>query len=365
MMKNLHGLIQSLETLSPNIAGMGLGQKRADAPLVGKLINLANDKHALRLVSGGIESLVNDANVSVIEAESMLGQLLTERHFYGSFCELGIYGWLARNRISFQAQIQLGPSDVLNPNGCAIDGMFENFASYFDIKGFGMQAYLLQLLKEKLWSAASQFQYTIDGPLDVSVKDIETYGFGAIAGLVPKLNDGLVYKISELGWTIRVHNPKPISISEHTTDPYGFAEQNRYYPLKTARQFTRQKPFILIFPFAAQFNSMLASNVFSTTDTALRALARRVFMQLDADAAPLKNFDPQTPDGLTVSDAAKLISGLMFIDLDKDAKGSRDDGWLFINPRATNRLSKYHVDQLFDFMPPVGLGIDYFEHDNY
>lgn len=61
-----------------------------------------------------------------------------------------------------------------------------------------------------------------------------------------------------------------------------------------------------------------------------------------------------------LADAAKLVSRLLFINLD-----AQDDAWPFLSPRASHRLARYDIEQIFDFTVPVTLGIDDFEFDDY
>jgi hypothetical protein len=173
------------------------------------------------------------------------------------------------------------------------------------------------------------------------------------------LASGGIERINALGWTIRAHAPRPVTMAINTQDPYRLAQENRYYPFKTAGQFTRHAPFLLVFPYAAQFNTWLCVNFAGSTDVALRAMARRAFVQLSTDAAPLRNYDAQTSPGTSVADASKLISGLLFLNLQEDG------GWLFLNPRATHPLTRYDIEQIFDFRIPSGLAIDDFAHDDY
>jgi len=359
MIKSLYELIDELDGRSSNIRRMGLKVVLNDSQLTGKLINLANEPKELDRICRSVDGLMQNAGFSSTDAKQAVCNLLTNRHFYGTFCELCAYDWLERNKAAHTAQVALDSQDVLNPNGCIIDGQFSNYGAYFDIKGFGMQAYLRDIFIQRLQPFATGLSILIDGPLDVAVKDIQKYAFGCIGQLSSKLSKGSTHKISELDWSIKVDAPAKVSMTVHTNDPFKFAEQNRYYPFKTSRQFTRKEPFVLIFPYSSQFNTTLVRNVFNMTDIALRALARRVFIQLTADKSLLDQHDTQTGPGLTVADAAELISALLFINLDDDT------AWLFSNPRARNVLTKYHIEQIFDFTIPINMGIDDFAYDNY
>lgn len=349
-----------MESRSTQIKAMNLQASIADAPLTGKLINLANRDSDLTRSANAIDALVQKANVAVVDAEAMVRNLVNERHFYGSYCELGAYDWLDRNGAAFQAQIPLTGQQVLNPNGCTIDGKFSACDVYFDIKAFGFQAYVADLFRQSLERQLPGLKVTIDGSMDIDVKDIDTHGFAQTSTLVASLKSAGHELIPQLNWTVHAKPPQSVRMSVQTIDPYRLAEENRYYPFKTAGQFTQNDPFILVFAYAAQFNSALHQNFADSTTTMLRALARRVFMQLTADESPAIQYDKKVKSSVTVADAAKLISGLLFINLD-----SQDDAWLFLNPRATYRVTKYHVEQIFDFTIPITLGIDDFEHDDY
>ena len=61
-----------------------------------------------------------------------------------------------------------------------------------------------------------------------------------------------------------------------------------------------------------------------------------------------------------MSDASSLLSALLFINLDVE-----NEARMYLNPRAANRLTHYHVDQIFDFSTPPSLLIDDFAYDDY
>jgi hypothetical protein len=338
---------------------MDLTASLQDVPISGEMLNLANRTADLDRSARAVEALVSRAGLSLADAEKTVRQMLNERHFYGSYCELGAYDWFDRHNASFSAQVQLSGHEVLNPNGCSIDGSFTHDHGYFDIKGMGFQAYVADKFKAALKKQLTGLDVTIEGPMDVSVKDIEAFAFPRLPALRLKLAGGGNEQIPELGWIVRAAPPKQVTITASTIDPYRLAEENRYYPFKTASQFTRNAPFILVFSYAAQFNHALFLNYDNGTDITLRAMARRAFMQLSTDTTYAAMFDNQVGPGATVGDAAKLLSGLLFINLDKDKSS------LYLNPRATHRVSLSRVYQLFDFVPPPQLSVDDFAHDDY
>lgn len=196
--------------------------------------------------------------------------------------------------------------------------------------------------------------------MDVSVKEIETVAFPKIMSIAKSVAGGGTYPMPELGWTIRVEPPQRLTTTITAFDAYRSAEENRYFPFKTASQFAKNHPFIMMLPYSTNFNRSLPLNFAGSTEIFFRALARRAFMQLSSDATDIRNFDEQVPPGVKVSDAASLLSGILFLNLDKP-----NEAWLYTNPRAKHRLSEYHLEQMFDFHIPNYLGIDDFSYDNY
>jgi hypothetical protein len=359
MLNTTHALVSELEVRSPHITAMGLTVNLPDAPLTGKLINLANTPAELDRMARGVETLVGKAGLSLSEAQNTLSLLIDERHFYGTYCELGAYDWLDSSGAAFAAQIELSGTDVLNPNGCTIDGRFSHFDGYFDIKGLGFQAYVADQFRTKLEALLPGFSVFIDGSMDIAVKDIEKYAFGRLSTLRNALAKGGSQRISELNWTVRAQLPQPMTFVTQTINAHRLAQQNRYYPFKTAGQFTRNSPFVLIFAYAAQFNRTLFLNFGGSTDVTLRSMARRAFFQLATDPSLATDYDDQVAPSLTIADAARQISGLMFINL------GTDEAWLFLNPRATHRLTKDQVEEIFGFNQHITLGVDDFAYDDY
>lgn len=359
MIQMLHDLVAELSRRSPIIAAMNLPATHPDVPLENGLLNVANVPADLDRIGRAIEALVSRAGLSVADAETAVRNLLSEKNFYGQYLELGAYEWLDRHDVRFHAQEHLVGSDVLNPNGVVIDGHLDVVDGFFDIKAMGFQEWVAEQFRRRLEAMLTGLIVAIDGSMDVGVKDIETFAFRQLAALASALAAGGQHQIPQLGWTIRTEPPKRIRTTVTTTDPYALAENNRYYPFKTAGQFSRYAPFLLIFAYAAQFNSPLFTNFAASSDVTLRSLSRRAFMQFTHDATPATQFDAQVATGVRLSEASSLLSGLLFLNIDTDG------GWLFLNPRATHRLTRYHVEQMFDFRLPPDLGYDDFAHDDY
>jgi len=359
MLTTVHALVAELSARSSLIANMNLASTVQDSAIEGEPFNLANQPAELSKVAQWVELAVNKGGLSLIEAEIAVRAILGERNFYGTYCELGAYGWLAEHGVEYKAQVALNSSQVLKANGSTIDGHFTDIDAYFDIKGMGFQEYVADLFREKIEAQLAGFVVKIDGPMDVSVKDIEQYAFPQIPSIVIALQNGGSKKIDQLGWVVSALPPAPILTAIATLDPYRLAQENRYFPFKTAGQFTRSFPFFLVFAYASKFNRSLSLNFARSTDITLRSMARRVFMEHSNNSTSASQFDSSVVAGVTLGDASRLLSAMLFICLDDG------DAQIFLNPRASNMLNSTHVQQLFDFAPPISLLVDDFAFDNY
>ena len=308
---------------------MNLRTEIPDAKLGKNASDLANDSDDLDRVGNAIEELIESGRLSRPDAESMVRDLAKNQNFYGNYCELRVYSWLHCQGARFSTQIQLTGTDVLNPNGCVIDGLFGDSQVYFDIKAFGFLEYVVENFRTALENNLPGMMVTIDGSMDVSVKDIKRHAFPQVLALAEKLQEDCHQKISQLNWEIRANPRQPGSISfqETVIDPFRLAEENRHYPFKSARQFTRNAPFLLIFPYATAFSKSLGLNFIGSTEITLRAMARRAFIQLTNDKTPANKFDGKVECNVSIAEAAKLLSGLFFINLDKE-----DRGRLYLKP---------------------------------
>ena len=341
MNTKLHDLIRELASRSTCVTAMNLATSLANSPLEGKLLDLANTPTDLDRMARSIDILHNKIGLPAASVETSLRNLITARSFYGQYCELAAYEWFERHQVRYQTQIPLSGQDVLNPKGCIIDGEFRAIDGYFDIKAMGFQAYLASVFRDKLQQSLTGFIVTVEGSMDVAIRDIEVFALGKVPGFASALSNGGVETIAQLNWTIKAQLPRSVVTTISSINPYRSAEQNCYYPFKTAGQFSRKKPFILIFSYSAKFNPWLAQNFGNSTDITFRSLARRVFMRLTSDSISANHFDNKVMSNISIGDAAKLISGLLFLNLDND------DAWMFLNPRATNLMSFDRVEQMF------------------
>lgn len=158
-----------------------------------------------------------------------------------------------------------------------------------------------------------------------------------------------------------------------TSDPYLLARENSLFPFTDAKQFTRSRPFLLLFIIHPWFNTLTIHNDFAGRDTMFtRSLARRAFMEFSNDARPLglTASAKQVPQTTTLADASQLLSAIFFLNVwPKEADPSIKyvlPSWFYTNPRAVNPFPSYllHVFQA-QAQNPNGILIDNFANDNY
>ena len=349
----IHSLIRELEKVSPKLANLDLCSTTQDEQIEGERFEFANNSAEIGFVGSAVEHL----SVTQGALRKMMTDLLSQKNFYGQLCEFAVYDWLQRHDAGFQVQVAASGSDVLNRNGTDLDGLFEGRDVYFDIKGFGFEAYVREKFRSKLSDMVGRGRILIDGARDNSVKDIEG-AFRKLKELTADLQQNGIAKIPELDWTLRVPT-SALTMELNTVDPYWTAAENWYYPFKTARQFHRNSTFVLVFAFSPQFNGLMSVNFEQSTGVVLRSLARRAFLQTKGDTTSISKFDAAADPAITLDQASQLLSGLLFLNF------ANDDAWLFLNPRASHPLKKDFVPQLFDFMLPREMTIDDFAHDNY
>ena len=328
-----------------------------DSDLAGSLQVFANQEHEKELVLDALECLVNRGLLD--EAKSKLLEVLNEQSFYRGFPELATYGWLERHSMWFDPQVKFDPPDVLNPNGCILDGVMALYNTAFDIKAFGLSAYLANKLIRDLEEKFGVSRVKIDGKMDVDPKTVQIEAFGKQVEIAKQLRNGIEYRIPPLGWIIDVMPSEPVNTSVRSCAPYKQAEDLQFYPFKRAAQFTTGKPFMLIFAYLPRFNLFLREDSVGFTEKFFRSLARRAFIGLSNDTQPLSNHDPRVKNR-TLGDASRLLAGLMFVDLESERYH------VFFNPRTANPIARGIEHFARNSHPITDLAsYDDFAHDNY
>lgn len=222
--KTLHQLVKNLESKSSVIEPFKLGDT-VDKPLAGDALVFANTEHEKELVLDGAEYLVNHGVPG--DAKSKLLDILNDDSFYRGFPELATYGWLERHSMGVKPQVDVKHPDVLNPNGCTLDGVLLPYDVAFDIKSFGLAAYLANKLVRDLRENFKIQRVKLEGKMDVDTKDVEADALGQMSTIAKELRAGRDYKIPSLGWRISLMQPVPLSDSVRSWGPYRQAEELR------------------------------------------------------------------------------------------------------------------------------------------
>ena len=365
MSTNRHDWLADLAALSSRIASLNLTSKlpQKNFGTTGALRNqAAYNLSASANHNAAIARWIDDlpATTATSQIEKLLGDLTTDRSrtTYGAFSELAAYGAFARAGLPIRIQVPMSGHQILNPNGSDLDGEVElNNCILFDVKGFGLQDYLIEELLQRLSGDFSPDCIVAEGTWDVPITLLEDLlGAPGYEGLKTELKKGLHTRARRCGLELVRRPPQKVQISVSSHNPYAAAEQHADYAFRFAKQFPRRRRFLLVFVYHTWLGGFGRHvNFAGGTDTFLRAFARRTFLQFREDRKN-RSF------GVTRVAASRLLSGLLFIDAWQDKKGPRNAN-LFLNPNAKHPLSKLDRDALQ--FNSKWLIIDDFKHDFY
>jgi hypothetical protein len=357
--------VSTLALESPFVASLGVGDlPDPAAPLKTDALNLANCPAHCRLVCRALEGLLA-APVSAPAGyvRDLLCNLL-QRNTYGAFTELAGCDWLNRCYTKFDPQVRMTPTDVLGVNGSTVDGKMWA-GPYFDIKAFGFTGRVAQRLQERLQQEFPNEQIVISGSWDLALATFQQLIQDA-PSIAAQLRAARYFKHGPL--EIHVCQKQPVTVSARVIEPYRVAHQNAKGVFEDAQQFTRNSPFVVLYVIHPWFNAGVIYNDFAGVDTMLtRSLARRAFMQFSQDLTPLADVCDSAAPGTTMQDAARLLSGIFFVNVWPQDAGDakrRYPSWLYLNPRATHRMSLSSLS-LFRSENLQGTHMEDFAHDDY
>jgi hypothetical protein len=338
--RTCHQWIAQLAARNSAIAGMQLDLRITDAELDTDAFNLANDPAHTNLIVRAMESLLTTGASSAENASTLLTDIIC-RDTYGKFSELAAYDWLIRCRLKITTQIKMAPTDILGVNDAIIDGLVDHCGFYFDIKAFGFHGHLAMRLKKRLERELPGERIFLEESWDLSI-DL----FSQLIRDAPNIARELkIKRLKNVGpLRIRAKAPEPVSVSSRVISPYLLAKENASYSFRSANQFTRNAPFILIFVIHPWFNdSAIFNNIGGDDIVFARAFARRAFMQFTHDSQPLNTVCKEVGTDITFSDAAKLLSAIIFVnawpdnhELDREVMPSA----VYLNPRASHPIGR-------------------------
>lgn len=338
-----------------------------DKPLREEALNFANCEVHNRLIIGAVENLFNSAKATKKDVRELLINLICNGTV-GAFCELAAYDWLIQNSFGVKIQTALSVGEVLGKEGSVLDGqvsLLYNHA-YFDVKSFGFNGQMAKRLKERLEELLLGKSVSIEDSWDVSIEEFQRL-VEDVKSIAKQLKTKPILQFGRMN--IRIHERQPVMISRRIVDPYLLAQENALYPFKYAHKFTRLTPFFLIFVAHPWFGQLDMNTDFAGIASCFtRSMARRAFMQFTNDKSSVSKICDQVAEGLSISEACSLLSGILFINVwpkgMDDGNNKLSPSWLYLNPRASNPLSR---DQ-FDLIGASGMSqvtIDDFQFDNY
>ncbi|WBW94691.1 hypothetical protein [Oceanirhabdus sp. W0125-5] len=330
-----------------------------------ELNSFSNNKEHIQRIIKFMKYYYRKKIVNKKKIKSWLLNLFSANNFYGQYCELMAYVWMFEMKIKFTPQVMIDSEELLNKKRVELDGVIDKKEIYFDIKSFGIQFYAREIFRRKLQEQFKGKIVYIEGLRDSSYKDISKYAFDSMKDIVEALEKKHSYFIEGLRWNIRIldigkDNIKLVKKRQRKEfDPYRFARENKFFCIRKASQFTINKPFILICSFSDSFNNFYDKGNLKNTNTALRALARRTFMELNKCNKKAIRFDGRLDDNLLVKDVVKYISALIFINFNSGM--SR----IFLNPYGQNKIKKSDIFDIINGNRYTDFEIDDFEYDIY
>jgi hypothetical protein len=354
MIDTRHQWIAELERLSPIIKAYDLTKTtlKKDAVYVDRASNQPDrtrDKDAFNVANSDAHNAIVVAAVAALQGKmpddairSLLGEL-TSKKTYGAFSELVAYKWLSDAGVPFAAQVPMTGTDVVNPNGTAADGQVtfpSGKVANLDIKGFGFVEHKTEILQKRL---ADEFpgqvvQFGGDWSLSIdTLQDLLDYkGF---SGLVADLQSTGTATRGALEFTVQ--NKQRMNVSTRSINITTMALLNEDYPYRFTSQFTRRRPFFLVFMIHPWFGGgQLNLNFAGSTDHVAKTLATGAFQSFVNNRTLV--------DGIPHAEAAKLLSGLVFLNgwpaTGTDALQSKPFCRVYLNGGAQHALEVSDFD---------------------
>lgn len=303
--------------------------------------NVANSDAHNAIVVDAVAALQAKMPEDAIRA--LLGEL-TSKKTYGAFSELVAYKWLADAEVPFVAQVPMSGADVVNPNGTAADGQVtfpSGKVANLDIKGFGFVEHKTEILEERLAAKFPRQVIQFGGDWSLSIDTLQDLlDHKGFSSLVADLQNAGTAKRGPLEFA--VHKKQPMNVSTRSINLTTMAQVNEGYPYRFTSQFTRHRPFFLIFMIHPWFGGkQLNTNFVGSGDHVIKTLATGAFRSFENNRTLV--------EGIPYAEAATLLSGLVFLNgwpaTGTDAKQSKPFCRVYLNGAAKHPL------EVADFEP--------------
>ncbi len=323
------------------------------------LLNLFYSEKQIENLMRTIERIYPEGN----KAKKTVKELLDSNK--GILYELLAYYWLIKKHVDFSPQVETQIGDTLSVNAPVLDGEFNSWTVFFDIKSFEVPRNILTRIKDRLEKDFSGYIVMIEGQLDASYQSLSTHYLGKydimkneIAKQLECNSERYVYRGDSSDISICIEKKQKVHVSTMCLDPYRWAEMNESFFLKNTSQYTVHHPFILICPYKESL-PLEEDKIY----IALRSIARRAFVKFrkkdmltDDQMKLLKKKISSEYINDNISD---YLSAIFFIDVSKED----GNGHFFANPNAKNPLKEMYVKSIFNFQSIYHY--DDFVYDNY
>lgn len=311
------------------------------------------------------------------EAENMLNDIFNStNHNYGKIYEALIYAWLERHKIKYEQQVKVDKDSCFKTSdeGYFADGKIIEENIIFDTKQFGITFPLINTLRKDIQNEIEKenpkkYYLTITCGINISVESFKKQFLEKIPDLAKKImcaenkiNGDYVFKHNGLEFHVCNVETNECFYSRASFDPYEFAKNNELYFMHHASQFCLNVPYVIFCPFDSELAYPFTLGDKSFIKISLRALCRRIFINLLKNDQQVHKLDGKAREGITVSDASKKISAIIFIDVSQKFKYEDCYIYVYQNPNADNKIKRYQMDKLFRYN---GAFIDDFFFDNY
>lgn len=152
-------------------------------------------------------------------------------------------------------------------------------------------------------------------------------------------------------------------------NPYKLAIDYKYKILDYYNKLLIKEPSLITFVINPWFNQELGLLSGEFLSTFLRALTRRVFIELTKDNTDLSIICPElNGENIKISDVARKITGIIFIKDNSISKSEKDinDVHIYLNPNASNTVLKSNDFSILSWSSEINQPfIDDFIYDNY
>jgi hypothetical protein len=327
-------------TLKKNTVYIDRTSNQSDRTRDKDAFNVANSPAHNAIIVDAVAALQGKMPDDAIR--SLLGEL-TSKKTYGAFSELVAYKWLNDAGLPFTAQAPMTGADVVNPNGTAADGQ-TTFPSgkiaNLDIKGFGFVEHKTEILQKRLADEFPKDVVQFGGDWSLSIDTLQDLlDYKGFSSLVAELQSSGQATRGALEFSVQ--KKQRMNVSTRSINLTTMAQLNEGYPYRFTGQFTRHRPFFLVFIIHPWFGGgQLNKNFAGTTDHVAKTLAAGAFQSFVNDMTLV--------EGITHAEASALLSGLVFLNgwpaTGTDAPPSKPFCRVYLNGGAKHPLEVSDFD---------------------